>query len=175
LEALSASSAAEIATERAFRVDHSKTDLLASEIKQSAQPFRLKNLEGRDVALADFRGRIVIAPFWATWCGPCIQELAALNRIYPAIRDRAEVLAISIDDTMSIAAEFAKRNAYVFPILKSDGSVEAAYATASSLQGTNIPQLWVFDGDGNIRFHLTGFDEDGLFEQRVNWMIAAIK
>jgi len=162
-----------VAAERAFRLKYAKADLLATEIKQPAQPLPLKDLKGREVALADLRGKIVIVQFWATWCAPCVQELHELNAIYSRLHEPAEVLAIDIDDSVGVVAEFATKKGYAFQVVRSDGPAEAGYAAALSLQGPNIPQLYVIDRKGNIRFHISGFDDDGLFEEKLNWMIEA--
>lgn len=164
-----ARSQAIVGREWAARVDRAKEELLAEEIKEPAPPFRLKNLDGHAVALADFRGKPVIAVFWATWCEPCFKEMESLNLLYPRLKGRVGILAISIDESTNVIAEFARKNAYAFPILKSDRSVEAGYTNSTG----HIPQLYVIDGDGNIRFHLTSFDGDELFAQKLDWMIAA--
>ncbi len=167
LERLSARSEAQAAGEYADRVDRAKSELLADEIRQTAPEFRLKNLDGHAVSLADFRGRVVIAMFWATWCEPCVAELQSLNAAYPHLRDRAEIIAISIDDSAEQLRDFAKKNAYAFPVFESNRNTEVAYTSG------HIPQLYVLDREGNIRFHLSGFDDDGLFGQKLEWMIAA--
>jgi peroxiredoxin len=83
------------------------------------------------------------------------------------------LIGISIDNTVTVVAEFANKADYRFPILKSDGTVESLYTggKAVGVDGTQIPQLYVFDPTGNIRFHLSSFENDGLFDQKLEWMI----
>jgi len=164
-----------VAAEWASRVHYAKADLLATEGKEIARLFSVYDLNGRVVNLHAQKGRIVIALFWATWCGPCMQELGALSRVYPQLRDRAEVMAVDVDDKPDVIKEFAKKQNFAFPILTSLGSEVASYTAGATMEDANIPQLYVIDRDGNIRFHLRGFDDDGLFEQRVDWMMAAVK
>jgi peroxiredoxin len=165
--ALLAKNSPETLTARERRVEKLKTELMATKVNRPAAPFRLKNLAGQDVALTDYRGKTLILAFWATWCLPCRTELEELNRLADRFRDdpRAALVTISVDDTASVVSDFASKSGYRFPILKSDGTVESAYTQST------IPQLYVIDPLGNIRFQVTGFENDGLFERRLEWMI----
>jgi peroxiredoxin len=153
------------ARENARRVANLRADLLATETHRSAPPFQLKSLDGRVVALDDFRGRIVIAEFWAEWCAPCAKELDELDRIF-AKEPRASLVTISLDEQPRTLGRH-------FEILKSDHDVERAYTSPETLLGPSIPRLYVIDASGNIRFQLDGFDDSRYFEQKLNWMIEA--
>lgn len=62
-------------------------------------PIRATALDGRPVALSDYRGKVLLIDFWATWCPPCRAELPYLTRVYEKYRaDGFEVLSISLDD-----------------------------------------------------------------------------
>jgi peroxiredoxin len=174
-EKLQSQAAAKAAEARERRTLNAKTKLLGTEQKQPSTPFRLKNLKGEQVALADFRGKAVVVAFWATWCGPCIQELAEVNGFYGKFAEnpQAALLTVSIDDSPGVLSEFVEKQRYKFPVLKSDGTVESAYTTQKTQDGVTIPQLYVFDREGNMRFHIVGFDGDGLFEKKLDWMIEA--
>jgi peroxiredoxin len=169
-----------VAAEWASRIKYAKSDLLATEGNERARLFSVYDLDGRVVNLHGQKGKILIALFWATWCGPCVKELDAMNRIYAQLRDRAEVMAVDVDDKPDVVREFVKKQGFAFPILtvpsvRLPGPEISSYTNAATMEGPNIPQLYVIDRAGNIRFHLTGFDDDGLFEQRVDWMLAAVK
>lgn len=157
------------------RIARMKSELLASEAKEPGTPFRLTNLDGKRVGLSDYRGKAVVVAFWATWCEPCLKELEELNRLSDRYRDdsRAGLLTVNIDDSVNAVATFAKKAGYRFPSLKSDGTVEGVYTRAATLESANIPQLYVFDPEGNIRFHITGHDDDGLLASKLEWMIQA--
>lgn len=87
-----------VAAERASRIKYARSDLLATERTEIARLFHVYDLDGHVVDLHDQKGKIVVALFWATWCGPCMKEIDAMNWIYPQLRDRAEVMAVDVDD-----------------------------------------------------------------------------
>lgn len=146
-----------------------RRQLLKSETRKPAPDFKLKNLEGKYVGLADFRGKTLILGFWATWCGPCLDELKEYEIAYNRYKTDPAIsfAAISIDTDKSLVAPFAKKNSYHFPILLSNGKIEEPYNTAA------IPKLYVIDGTGQIRFLFEGYLKDGYFLKKLNWMIAA--
>ena len=61
-------------------------------------PFDLEGLDGTRIRTEDLRGRFVLLDFWATWCPPCVLEIPELNAFHEEYQDRAELLAVSIDD-----------------------------------------------------------------------------
>lgn len=136
-----------VAAERSSRLRVAKAEVLASEVDQQY-----------DLPVRGLAGRIVVVAFWASWCAPCIQELEILNGMYPQLRARGEVVAINIDD--SNPADHSKP-AYLFPMHDARNAV------------STIPQLYVIDGAGKVRFHIKGFDDDGIFAEKINWMMEA--
>ena len=86
---------------------------------QSAKPFEVPTPDGAKVSLADFRGRVVLLNFWATWCGPCKEEMPAMERLYQKFRGQGlVVLAVSNDSEGSTrsVARFVKESGLTFPV-----------------------------------------------------------
>ncbi|OGW56802.1 MAG: hypothetical protein A2Y48_10665 [Nitrospirae bacterium RIFCSPLOW2_12_42_9] len=87
-------------------------------VPADAKDFTLKDINNRNISLKNFRGKIVILNFWATWCGPCRQEMPSMERLHQQFKDRGLViLAIaSGDDTKSVNSFITKYN-LTFPAL----------------------------------------------------------
>lgn len=118
--------------------------------------FDLMDLEGRKWSLADLKGKVAFINFWATWCGPCREELPYVQKLRAQMKDRKDVviLTLNIDDEVGLVEPFMKENKYNFPVL-----LGHAYAET---QGVNsIPRNWVVAIDGKIMFEGIGFGNDG--------------
>ncbi len=96
-----------------------------------ASDFTLRDLDGRQVHLSDFGGKVVLLDFWATWCVPCAAELPQLERLYQARKgDGLVVLGIAMDGPESVAqvVPFARRYDLTFPtLLDEDTRVVGVY------------------------------------------------
>lgn len=81
-----------------------------------APDFRLRTFDGGVVALSDFRGKLVVLNFWASWCTPCRQEMPILERVWKEFRDQGlVVLGIDVLDDEGDAAAFLKALAITYP------------------------------------------------------------
>jgi peroxiredoxin len=86
----------------------------------AASDFTLRDLDGRQVHLSDYPGKVVLLDFWATWCVPCTAELPQLEDLYGKRKDEGlMVLAISMDgpETVAQVGPFARRYNLTFPVL----------------------------------------------------------
>ena len=132
-------------------------ELATWDTKNTALPeFDLMDLEGRKWSLADLKGKVAFINFWATWCGPCRQELPYVQKLREKLKDRKDVLilTLNIDEEVGAVEPFMKENKYKFPVL-----LGQAYADS---QGVNtIPRNWVVSSEGKIVFEGIGFGNDG--------------
>jgi peroxiredoxin len=140
--------------------------LVAQKLDIPAKEFALKDLQGEVVKLSDYRGKILLVDFWATWCGPCKRELPLLQAEYPAWKAKGiELLAISTDRDAEKVAPFIRENKYSFRVLFNDN-------TARDYDVSGIPCLYVIDPNGVIRYRHLGYRPDVV--EILNLQIAAL-
>jgi peroxiredoxin len=118
-----------------------------------APGFSLQDLSGKSVSLGDFKGKVVLLNFWASWCGPCRIEIPSLNRLYQLRKDKNfEILAVSVDrGSVSKIASFVASNEMSFPVLVNpQGDVGSRYWVRA------IPTSFLLDKKGVIRWKVVG-------------------
>ncbi|HEX7686845.1 MAG TPA: TlpA disulfide reductase family protein, partial [Burkholderiaceae bacterium] len=121
----------------------------------AAPDFTLRAADGRNVRLDELRGQVVLVNFWATWCGPCREEMPHLNALYEKYRKSGFVLlGVNIDDNPATAIATAGKLAVGFPILlDTDKQVSKLYKL------TDMPSTAIIDRDGRLRYVHRGFRE----------------
>ena len=92
---------------------------------QQAPDFTLEDMQGKKVSLSDFRGKIVVMNFWATWCPPCIEEMPSMEKLHQRFKGEDFVLlAINAEENGRAAVEkFLKKKSFTFPILLDEDAV----------------------------------------------------
>jgi thiol-disulfide isomerase/thioredoxin len=119
-------------------------------------PLRLSTLDGKTVELPGaIKGRVALLNFWATWCGPCIQELPALDSLHRKLADNDGVVvqAINVDQGvgLSFLSDFWLRYQLALPLL-----VDAAGNASRSYRLSVLPMSYIVDRNGQIRYALQG-------------------
>ena len=137
---------------------------------KSAPDFELKSPDGRTVKLSDFRGKVVLLNFWATYCAPCRVEMPWLIDLYKQYKPQGlEIVGVSMDDEgqQQEVIEFVKEMKVNYTILMGDHSVGDAYGGARFL-----PQTFFIDRDGNITGSAVGMKSKNEFENLVKQLLA---
>jgi peroxiredoxin len=122
--------------------------ILSPAAKAVAPDFTLEDPSGAPVSLRDFRGKIVLVNFWATWCVPCRAEMPAMEQLYQEFQGQGFVLvAVNFKDGAEQVGAFGRELHLTFPLaLDGKGTVASAYGVRG------LPSTYLIDRDG----HLTG-------------------
>ena len=111
-----------------------------------APDFKLKTLDGKEVSLSDYRGKVVLINFWATWCPPCREEMPLFTKVYRKYKGRGfEILAVSTDSSIDPVKKFVKEYKLPFPVLMDDGKVSTELYRVQGL-----PTSFLIDREGRI-------------------------
>jgi len=138
----------------------------SSLIGQLAPDFALKNASGDNLRLSEFRGDVVMINFWATWCGPCRQEMPLLDELYSKYQRVGFILlGVNIDDDSGKAMNMIAELGVSFPVLfDTRKEVSKLYAVDA------MPVTILVDRDGKVRHvhhgYKPGYEQDYLNEIR---------
>ena len=119
----------------------------------TAPDFVLKNSSGQNIRLRELRGHVVMINFWATWCGPCRDEMPKLEQLYRQYLGAGfTVIGVNIDDNRDNAIGLSKKLGVSFPILfDKDKQVSKLYKVDA------MPSSVLIDRDGKLRYLHRGY------------------
>jgi peroxiredoxin len=125
-------------------------------VGDEAPDFQLRDLAGNLVSLTQFRGKVVLLNFWATWCGPCRVEMPAMEQLYRTLsRKEFEILAISTDAQGAVVTRpFQKEMGFTFPVLH-----DADYQVGLAYGARSLPLTFMVDRQGIVRKKVFGARE----------------
>lgn len=117
--------------------------------------FMVKDLNGNDVKISDFRGQYVLFDVWATWCGPCKKAMKSYIQNYSRFEKAGiRIVAISVDSKPELAADYAKKENLPFTVLHDSNK-----ATKEHWGVTGIPTMFLVDPQGKVLIKEIGFDD----------------
>lgn len=132
-------------------------------IKEGVQApdFTGELIDGTSITLSELQGKPVIINFWATWCGPCVKEMPAFERLKDDFGDKIGIIAVNCGDDAGTVKDFVEENGYTFPVvLDEEYSISMLYPTNS------IPYTVVVDAEGRVTHISTGaLDADTMYER----------
>jgi len=147
------------------------TNIQASdEISTLAPDFTLTDLQGRKVTLSQYRGKVVIVNFWATWCPPCREEMPSMESLYRRFKDQDLVLlAINVEEDGGEAVnDFLKGKDYNFTIL-----LDTTAEVQENYQVFQFPETFIIDRNGNLVDKIVGGRNwmSGTLLNRINFLL----
>jgi peroxiredoxin len=118
-----------------------------------APAFTLRSVDGKTVSLAQYKGDVVMINFWASWCGPCRQEMPLLDDIYKQYKDMGFVLlGVNVEPDANSANAWLKKTPVSYPILYDPKS-----QVSQLYQVQAMPTTVILDRQGNVRYVHSGY------------------
>ena len=135
-----------------------------------ASSFTLENMQGEQVSLSDYEGKVVLVDFWATWCPPCRMEIPHFNELYEEYKDQGfEVLGVSLDrGGKPTIDKFLESTAVAYPILLGNNEISAKFQEfVNPDERDAIPFTFIIDKNGEIADVFVGYKEKAVFEKAI--------
>jgi thiol-disulfide isomerase/thioredoxin len=134
-----------------------------------APGFTLTDIFGKQLSLSDYKGKVVMLDFWATWCGPCRIEIPGFVELQDRYRDQGfTIIGISLDDSSEPVMEFYKQFKMNYPVAVGDDRLGALYGGIFGM-----PTTFLIGRDGRIYSKHVGATNVDVFEDEVKVLIAA--
>ena len=132
----------------------------------AAPPFTLPDINNKQVSLSDFKGKIVILDFWATWCPPCKREIPDFIDLQKEYGSKGvQIVGIGLDDPGKLRA-FARQNGMNYPVLLGTQDLALEYG---GIQG--IPTTFIIDRSGKIVSKFEGYRPRQVFEDEIKKLL----
>lgn len=144
---------------------YAKTFLL----NRPAPEFSRRDLDGARFSLADYRGKVVLLNFWATWCAPCLTEMPQFmewQKQYAA--QGFQVVGVSIDDSEAPAARTAEKLRLNYPVVMGDATLAEQYGGV-----LGVPVTFLIDRYGIVRARINGESDTHAMESEIRRLLAA--
>lgn len=134
---------------------------------RSAADFTRKSLDGKTIRLSDYRGKVVLLNFWATWCGPCIEEIPRFSAWQTKYGSQGlQVIGISMDDDVATVQKFNRKHQLTYPVVMGDEHLGELYGGVLGL-----PITYLIGPGGKIIARYMGETDLNQMETRIGKLL----
>jgi len=132
-----------------------------------APPFQAKDLDGQEVSLDAYKGKVVLLNFWATWCGPCRAEIPSLIELQAKFKDQMQILGMNVDDEDETQVRAVVQGEGInYPVVMTTPDVRIAYGGISAL-----PTVFIINTEGRVVQKHVGLFNPALYETEVRALL----
>ncbi|MGB7848049.1 MAG: TlpA disulfide reductase family protein [Candidatus Acidiferrum sp.] len=132
-----------------------------------APDFKVKDLDGKDLSLEAYKGKVVLLNFWATWCGPCRAEIPSLIELQNRYKDSLQIIGLDVDDDdESVVRSVVKDESINYPVALTTSQVRMAYGGIMAL-----PTVFVINKEGRVVQKHVGLFNPALYETEVRALL----
>ena len=121
---------------------------------QKAAGFKLTDLSGGSVSMADLRGKVIFLNIWATWCAPCREEMPSMEKLYENLRNNKDFVMLAVSQDTGSREEvsaYVKKHGYHFDVL-----LDPQNAVAEAYKVSGVPETFIIDRSGRVVAHHAG-------------------
>ena len=131
---------------------------------EAAPNFSVTTIDGAEVNLAEFRGRLVLVNFFATWCGPCLYELPHLQQLWDehGNNNGFVMLVIGLEETPETVVKFKAKHGFTLPM-----TVDLDRTAFEKFATEGIPRTYLISHDGKILYQSVGFGESEVYQREL--------
>lgn len=133
-----------------------KASIITEAERPAAPAFEIENLRGGNSSLADYKGKLVLLNFWATWCVPCTEEMPGMETLWQKYKEQGlEIVAISVDEGARGRIEtFSKMFGINFHIL-----LDPESEVSDLYEVSGVPTSFLIDRNGKVIARIVGTDD----------------
>jgi cytochrome c biogenesis protein CcmG/thiol:disulfide interchange protein DsbE len=132
-----------------------------------APDFKAKDLDGKEVTLGAYKGKVVLLNFWATWCGPCRAEIPSLIQLQTKYKDQMQILGMNVDDEDETQVRAVVQGEGInYPVVMTSPDVRIAYGGIGAL-----PTVFIINTEGRVVQKHVGLFNPALYETEVRALL----
>ncbi len=153
---------------RAETANATTGDAAALPVIGPAPKWQLRDLAGNPVSSDDFKGKVLVVDFWATWCPPCREEIPGYVDLYRKYgKDKLAIVGVSLDEAgPKVVSEFVKKFGVTYPVVMGDDAIQSVFGGMEA-----IPTTFLIDRNGQIRDKKVGAEPTEEYEKKIKSLL----